>query len=330
MEARAKSLFQVMDQNVVKLDHFDRTNFIRWKDKLMFMLTAFKIAYILDPNLKDLPKPKDDESNQLYVERKNCIDDEVLCRGHILNKFSDRLYDLFNNVQIKEDTRNLQKKNVEIVFKVNYVDENKLNSGGKKHSGESSSRGKKRKLQEFSDSNATKIKTNKFCYHCKKKGHFKCDCRYRKKQKMNNVNAANLVEQENALVAMISDLHIGMITELNMTAATKTFDWWYNSDATIFEKVIEGYEVMMTNNDTTKVLGKGTVEISFILEKKLMLVNVLFILEIRKNLVSTNLLCKKGIKAVLEFDKIIFFKMVSLLAKDTLVMACSNSVLLIK
>ena len=39
-----------------------------------------------------------------------------------------------------------------------------------------------------------------------------------------------------------------------------------------------------------------------------MLVNVLFVPEIRKNLVSTNLLCKKGIKVVLEYDKIVFSK----------------------
>ncbi|KAJ4969735.1 hypothetical protein NE237_002834 [Protea cynaroides] len=125
---------------------------------------------------------------------------------------------------------------------------------------------------------------------------------------------------------MIPDLHIGMITELNMTAATKTFDWWYDSNATVhvcndksqfktFEKVIEGYEVMMKNNDTTKVLYKGTIEISFTSKKKLVLVNVLFVPEIRKNLVSSNLLCKKGITAVLESDKVVFLRMVSFLAK---------------
>ncbi|KAJ4957578.1 hypothetical protein NE237_024689 [Protea cynaroides] len=268
MKARAKNSFQVIDQNVVKLDRFDGTNFSRWNDKLIFMLTALKIAY-------------DDDSNQLKVERKKRVDDEI-----------------------KEDTRNLQKRNVETISKVNYIDEKKPNSRGKKYSGESSCGRNKRKLQEFSDSNATKIKTNKSCYHYGKKAHFKRDCRYRKK---------------NALIAMISDLHIDMITELNMSTATKTFDWWYNSGATVhvyndksqfktFEKVIKGYEVMMENNDTTKVLGKGTVEISFTFEMKLMQVNVLFVLDIMKNLISANLLCTKGIKAALESDKVVFSK----------------------
>ncbi|KAJ4977442.1 hypothetical protein NE237_002548 [Protea cynaroides] len=325
MEAKAESWFQVMDQNVVKLDRFDGINFNRWKDKLMFMLIALKITYVLDPNLKDLSEPKDDDSNQLKVEQNKRIDDEVLCRGYILNTLSDRLYDLFTNfekhLRIEKDTRNLYKRNVETVFKVNYMNEKKPNSGGKKYSRESSSGGKKKKLQEFSGSNAIKIKTNKSCYHCGKKGYFKRDCRYKKKQKMENVNATNLVEQENALVAMISDLHVDMITELNMAAATKTFDWWYDSVSIqdLFEKVIEGYEVMMKNNDTTKVLGKDTIEISFIFEKKLVLVNVLFVPEIRKSLVSTNLP-----------TKLYFLRMVSLLANGTLVMTCSNSVLLIK
>ncbi|KAJ4956023.1 hypothetical protein NE237_012806 [Protea cynaroides] len=105
----------------------------------------------------------------------------------------------------------------------------------------------------------------------------------------------------------------------DMAAATKTFDWWYDFGATVhmcndksqfktFEKVIEGYKVMMENNDTTRVLGKGTVEISFTSKKKLVLVNVLFVPEIRKNLISTNLLCKKGIKIILESDKVVFSK----------------------
>ncbi|KAJ4980167.1 hypothetical protein NE237_010947 [Protea cynaroides] len=264
MKAWAESSFQVMDQNVVKLDHFDRTNFSQWKDKLMFMFIAHKITYVLDPNLKDLPESKDD-SNQLKD------------RGGY-SKFTE--------------------KNIEIISKMNSVNEKKPNSGRKKYSGESSSRGKKRKFQEFSDSNAMKIKTNKSYYHCGKKGYFKRDCRYRKKQKMENVNVVNLVEQENTLVAMISDLHIGMITELNMTAVTKTFDWWYDS----------GYEMMMKNNDTTKVLGKDTVEISFTFVKKLVLVNVLSVPEIKNNSVSANLLCKKRIKTALEFDKVVFSK----------------------
>jgi hypothetical protein len=40
-----------------------------------------------------------------------------------------------------------------------------------------------------------------------------------------------------------------------------------------------------------KGVGKTSVELNFTSEKKLLLVNVFDVLDIRKNLVSTNLLC---------------------------------------
>ena len=87
--------FKMMNQDFVKLDRFDGTNFTRWKDKLMFLLTALKIAYVLDPNLSKLPEPIDNDSDQLKAERKKREEDEVVCRGHILNTLSNLLYDLF-------------------------------------------------------------------------------------------------------------------------------------------------------------------------------------------------------------------------------------------
>ena len=112
-----------------------------------------------------------------------------------------------SHLKIEEHTRKLQKKNARIFFEVNYVGDKKPNLGGKKHYG-----GKKRNFQEFSGYNAMKTKTNMSCYHCGKKGHFKRDCRYRKKPKEENTNDANMVQDENAIVAMVSELHIGVVT----------------------------------------------------------------------------------------------------------------------
>ena len=66
--------------------------------------------------------------------------------------------------------------------------------------------------------------------------------------------------------------------------------------------------VMMGNHDTAKVHGKGTVELQFTSGKKLILMNVFHVHDVRKNLISASLLCKKGLKAVLEVGKIIFSK----------------------
>uniref|UniRef100_A0A2N9FAK9 Zinc finger, CCHC-type n=1 Tax=Fagus sylvatica TaxID=28930 RepID=A0A2N9FAK9_FAGSY len=87
--------FEMMNQDFVKQDKFDGTNFTRWKDKLMFLLTTLKIVYILDPNLSKLLEPTDEDTDQVKGERKKREEGEVVCKGHILNTLSNRLYDLF-------------------------------------------------------------------------------------------------------------------------------------------------------------------------------------------------------------------------------------------
>ena len=64
----------------------------------------------------------------------------------------------------------------------------------------------------------------------------------------------------------------------------------------------------MGNHNKTKVIGKGTVEVKISSSKMLILTNVFLVPDIKKNLVSTNLLCKSGVKAVLESDKLILSK----------------------
>ena len=98
MESKA-----VMNQAFVKLDRFDGTNFTRWKGKMMFLLTALKISYILNPALTDLSPPNSDEDEQTKKDRSKCKEDELLCRGHILNNLSDRLYDLFTSIKTAKE-----------------------------------------------------------------------------------------------------------------------------------------------------------------------------------------------------------------------------------
>uniref|UniRef100_A0A2N9J700 Zinc finger, CCHC-type n=1 Tax=Fagus sylvatica TaxID=28930 RepID=A0A2N9J700_FAGSY len=143
--------FKMMNQDFVKLDKFNGTNFTRWKDKLMFLLTALKIAYVLDLNLSKLPEPTDNDSDQLKAKRKKREEDEVVCRGHILNTLSDRL----NKKKQKKDDHKVP-------------------------------------------------------------------------------NKANMVEENSDIVALVSNLHINMISKLNMTdAKSKSPDWWYDIGAVV-------------------------------------------------------------------------------------------------
>jgi hypothetical protein len=60
----------MVNQELVKLNRFDGINFIRWKDKMMFLLTTLKISYILDPNLFEIPASTSEDNDQLKVKRK--------------------------------------------------------------------------------------------------------------------------------------------------------------------------------------------------------------------------------------------------------------------
>ena len=90
-----------------------------------------------------------------------------------------------------------------------------------------------------------------------------------------------------------------------MAASTISNDWWYNSGATIhvcnkknhfkdYEIAADGQEVLMGNFNAVKVIGKGSVELNFTYGKKLLLLNVLHVPDMRKNLVSAYLLCKNS------------------------------------
>ena len=411
-----KNMASFLNPNV-QLDRFDGTNFTRWKGKLFFLLTVLKIAYVLDPNLQSLPEPdKDKDTDTLQAKRKKRSEDEVMCRGHILNTFSDSLYDLYNtmkspkeiwnaleykykaekegtdkflilkyfeftmvdtkpildqihelqilvtklrelkveisesfqvgaiitklpsswndyrkkllhrrddisleelqkHLRIEEETRSRDQKNIsQNSSKVNIVEGSKFKKNFKVNNN------KKFKKSGNNQKFGNNLKFNGNCFNCGKKGHRISDCRLKKKKEEDTSNNANLVEnQYEEIVAMVSEMQIGMITELNMAAATKSFDWWLDSGATIhvcndkslfsaYEEEKDGEVVLMGNHVSAKVLGKGSVDLQFTSGKKLFLKNVFHVPEIRKNLVSANLLCKSNIKVVLESDNCILTK----------------------
>ena len=46
-----------MNQDLVKLDHFDGSNFTCWKDKMKFLRITLKIFYVLDLNSQLIVEP---------------------------------------------------------------------------------------------------------------------------------------------------------------------------------------------------------------------------------------------------------------------------------
>jgi len=146
-------------------------------------------------------------------------------------------------------------------------------------------------------------KKHKVCFHYGNKGHYIKECRFKNFNKKGGSFKVNMVEKDEVreLVAMVSNIQIGMITELNMaTNIVKTSDWWLDSSVTIhvcnnkawfktYEELKKLEEVLMGNHNYAKVLGKGTIELYFTSRQKLYLLNVFHVLEIRKNLVYASL-----------------------------------------
>ena len=202
--------------------------------------------------------------------------------------------------------------------KVNFVD---INKAGNKFGNKSRN---KRKNPESSSNNNSK--KNKTCFYCNRKGHLKKECRFWKKMKNDyagssgKINVAEAQEKElQNLVAMVFEMQISMVTKVHIVFVSNTNDWLYVSGQTIhicndknqfknYEVVAQGHEVLMGNNNTIKVHGKGTIEIHFTLGKKMTLITALHVPKIRKNLISANLLCKGGFKTFLESVKLILSK----------------------
>ena len=81
--------YQDPEPRLVRLDHFDGSNFTRWQDKVL--LTTLKIFYILDPTLAPLLEPQEDYTTEVVKARKKREEDELIFRAYILSTLSDSI-----------------------------------------------------------------------------------------------------------------------------------------------------------------------------------------------------------------------------------------------
>ena len=73
---------------------------------MFFLLTELGVAYLLSGNLPTIPEPSDKDTDEVIAARKKHNEDEVRCRGFILNALSDRLYDLFHTIKSPQEIWN--------------------------------------------------------------------------------------------------------------------------------------------------------------------------------------------------------------------------------
>ncbi|KAF3650371.1 putative protein-like [Capsicum annuum] len=168
---------------------------------------------------------------------------------------------------------------------------------------------KKRKKAK-QGSNQPKKKFKGKCFRCGKIGHKSTD--YRAPKKGKKKDQANMIESNKEC----DDL-CAMFSECNLTG--KPREWWMDSGATrhvcankeLFSSFTPAQVeemIYMANSATAKLEGTEKICLKMTSEKVLTLNNVLYIPELRRNLISVSLLDKNGFKCVTIYEKIVISK----------------------
>ena len=214
--------------------------------------------------------------------------------------------DLILRLRIEEDNRGSERKHT-AGEKANMVEHGQSSKFKKNNSGKGTKlapRGGISKQSKFQGK----------CYNCDKMGHRSSDCR--KPKKPYKKKEANMVD---GISNEPSDIDLcATVSEVNLVGSNSR-EWWIDTGATrhvcsdkaIFSslKVSDTKEKLyMGNSATSNIEGEGTVILKMTSGKHLTLKNVLFVPDIRKNLVSGSLLNKHGFRIVIESDKVVLSK----------------------
>ncbi|GJV62109.1 retrovirus-related pol polyprotein from transposon TNT 1-94 [Tanacetum coccineum] len=206
--------------------------------------------------------------------------------------------DLVVRLRIEEDNKLAQKNTYTLdSAKANMVEHAGLSSksnskakGKGKKKNDKKSKGKAEYLAP--KAGIVKQKFQGTCYNCDQPGHRAANCKMPKRV---NPRQANMVNDNMDMIAMVSDV-IAMISEVNLVGSNNS-GWWVDTGVTrhvcadksmfhSFRAVDNGEKLYMGNSATADIKGEGDVILKMTSEKELKLTNVLYVLEIRKNLVS--------------------------------------------
>ncbi|GJX44200.1 zinc finger, CCHC-type containing protein [Tanacetum coccineum] len=159
-------------------------------------------------------------------------------------------------------------------------------------------------------------------WKCEKLDHFKKDCRVKKNNGVSTSGSGQGSKDPSPQQGLISNHviipvknYVSHIYEICYVHDNE-IDWWIDSGATChackdhcwfdtFHLVEDGSVLHMGDESTKPILGRGNVVIEFSSGKTITLFNVVYVLGLRKNLMSGPVLNKCGYKQFYESDKYI-------------------------
>nr|KAJ0195731.1 hypothetical protein LSAT_V11C700373290 [Lactuca sativa] len=274
-----------------------------------------KVAYVLS---KPMPEFAEDENLEATRRRSKWDNDDYICRGHILNGMSDSLFDIYQNVETaKQLWDSLESKYMtedalsKKFFVSNYFKHNlkhnndeltltqlgshlRIEESLRTQELDNNPKGKNQVGSSFVNMVEGERSKNPKKSNGKRKFKGKDDKSSNKKAKLNYI----FVIFE---AFYVQDDDVAWWVDLGATShICKDLRWFKEC-----QPIEDGYVVKMGNVATETIKGLGSILLYFISGKCLCLNNVLYVLGIRKNLVSEIVLNNCGYKQVLESDKYI-------------------------
>ncbi|GKA36817.1 zinc finger, CCHC-type containing protein [Tanacetum coccineum] len=97
----ADAAMKHMASNFAKLDMFVGVDFRRWQKKMHFLISSMSVVYVLTTHI---PKNGGDDATMEQIRKRAKWDnDDYVCRGLILNRISDSLFDIYHNVESSKE-----------------------------------------------------------------------------------------------------------------------------------------------------------------------------------------------------------------------------------
>ena len=158
-----------------------------------------------------------------------------------------------------------------------------------------------------------KQKFQRKCFNCDKMGHRAADCRLPKRKRNKEAQMMEHITRE------VDDIDLSVVvSEVNLVGSNPR-EWWIDTGAThhvcadrsmftSFEPKANGEKLFMGNSATSEIQREDNIVLKMTYGKDLTLNNILYVPDIRKNLVFGSLLIKHGFRLVFESDKVILSK----------------------